>query len=69
LDVHNFIDVRQIEVHTSEPLVRGPTPFQTEHASAKLGKLKSPDSDLNPAEVIQAEGDGLVLQSYSFYLK
>jgi hypothetical protein len=42
LNVHNVSDVRQIEVHTAEPLVAGPSSLETEVANAKLKKYKSP---------------------------
>jgi hypothetical protein len=38
LNVHNVIDVRQIEVHTAEPLVPGPSHLEVETATAKLKK-------------------------------
>jgi hypothetical protein len=36
LNVHNVSDVRQIEVHTAEPLVPGPSHLEVEIAIAKL---------------------------------
>jgi hypothetical protein len=45
LNVHNVSDVRQIEVHTAEPLVLGPSHLEVEIAIAKLKKYKSPGSD------------------------
>jgi hypothetical protein len=53
LNVHNVSDVRQIEVHTAESLVPGPSRFEVEIAIAKLKKYKSPGSDQIPAELIQ----------------
>jgi hypothetical protein len=50
LNVHGVSDVRQIEIHTAEPLVPGPNPF------AQLKKYKSPGSDQIPAELIQTGG-------------
>jgi hypothetical protein len=41
LNVHNVNDVRQIEVHTAEPLVPGPSHLEVEIAIAKLKKFKS----------------------------
>jgi hypothetical protein len=41
LNVHNVSDVRQIDVHTAEPLVPGPSRLETETAIAKLKKYKS----------------------------
>jgi hypothetical protein len=58
LSVHNVSDVRQIEIHTAEPLVPGPSHVEDE--IAKLRKYKSPDSDQIPAEVTQAGGEALV---------
>jgi hypothetical protein len=55
LNVHNVSNVRQIEVHTAEPLVPGPSRL-VEIAIAKLKKYKSPGSDQIPAELIQAGG-------------
>jgi hypothetical protein len=46
--VHNVSDVRQIEVHTAEPLVPGPSRFEVEIAIAKLKEYKSPGSDQIP---------------------
>jgi hypothetical protein len=59
--VHNVSDVRQIEVHTAEPLVPGPSRLEVETAIAKLKKYKSPGSDQIPAELIQAGGELLLL--------
>jgi hypothetical protein len=60
LNVHNVSDVRQIEVHTAEPLVPGPSHLEVEIAVAKLKKYKLPGSDEIPAELIQA-GDEILL--------
>jgi hypothetical protein len=40
LNVHNVSDARQIEVHTTEPLVPGPSRLEVEIAIAKLKKYK-----------------------------
>jgi hypothetical protein len=42
LNVHNVSDVREIEVHTAEPLVPGPSCFEVD--------------DQIPTELFQAEG-------------
>jgi hypothetical protein len=47
----------QIEVHTAEPLVPDPIPFEVEIAIAKLKRYKSPSSDQIPAEPFQAGGE------------
>jgi hypothetical protein len=60
LNGHNVSDVRQIEVHTAEPLVPGPSRLEVEIAIAKLKKYKSPGSDQIPAELIQAGGEILL---------
>jgi hypothetical protein len=49
--VHNVSDVRQIEVHTTEPLVPGPSRLEVEIATAKLKDI-SPESDQISAEQI-----------------
>jgi hypothetical protein len=56
LNVHNVSNVRQIEVHTAEPLVPGLSRLEVEITIAKLKKYKSPSSDQIPAELIQAGG-------------
>jgi hypothetical protein len=56
MKVHIASDVRQIEVHTSEPLVPGPSRLEVETANAKLKKYKSPGNDDILAELIQAGG-------------
>jgi hypothetical protein len=59
LNVHRVSDVRQIQIHTAEPLVPDSCPFDIEIAIAKLKKYKSPGSDKIPAELIQAGGETL----------
>jgi hypothetical protein len=54
LNLHNVSDVRQIEVHTAEPLVPGPSCLEVEIATAKLKKYKSPGRDQIPAELIDS---------------
>jgi hypothetical protein len=41
LNVHSVSDVRQIEVHTAEPLVSGPSRLEVVIAVANLKKYKS----------------------------
>jgi hypothetical protein len=60
LNVHNVSDVKQIEVHTAEPLVPGLSRLEVEIAIAKLKKCKSPGSDQIPTELIQAGGEILL---------
>jgi hypothetical protein len=60
LNVHNVSDVRQIEVHTAEPLVPGPSCLEIEIAVAKLKNYKSPGSGQILPELIQAGGETLL---------
>jgi hypothetical protein len=59
LNVHNVNDIRQIEIHTAEPLVPGPSHHEVEIAIAMLKRHTWPCSDQILAEVIQAGGDTL----------
>jgi hypothetical protein len=65
--VQNVSNVRQIEVHTAEPLVPGPSRLEVETAIAKLKRYKSPGSDQISAELIQARararGGGILLSA------
>jgi hypothetical protein len=56
LNVHMVSDVRQIEIHTAEPIVLGPSPFGAEIAIAKIKTCKSSGSDQIPAKLIQTGG-------------
>jgi hypothetical protein len=58
LNVHKVSDVRQIEIHTAEPLVLVPKPSpEFEIAITNLKIYKSPGSDQIPTDVIQAGGE------------
>jgi hypothetical protein len=57
LNLHNVSEVRQIEVHTAEPLVPGPSYLEVEIAITKLKKYKSPGSDEIPTELIHTGGE------------
>jgi hypothetical protein len=59
--VRDVSDVRQIEVHTAEPLVSGSICLEVEVAIAKLKRYKLPGSDQLMAKLIQAGGE--ILQS------
>jgi hypothetical protein len=50
-------DVRQIEIHTAEPLVPDPSPFDVEMAIAEFIRYKSLCSDQIPTEMIQVGGE------------
>jgi hypothetical protein len=64
LIVHNVTDVRQIEIHSAEPLVPGPSHLEVEITIAMLQKYKSPGSDQIPAKLIQARGETLLLANH-----
>jgi hypothetical protein len=59
LNVLRVSDVRQIEIHTAEPLVPDPSPFEVEIYHCNLNRHKSLGSDQIPAELIQAGGETL----------
>jgi hypothetical protein len=50
LNVHRVSDVRQIEIHTADPSVNEPSPFEINITIAKLENYKSPGSEQIPAE-------------------
>jgi len=56
LNIHEFNDVEQTEIHTAEPLVPEPSAFEFELAIEKLQSHKSPGTDQIPAELIKARG-------------
>jgi hypothetical protein len=68
LNVHNVSDVRQIEIHTAESLVPGPSHLEIEIAISNFKKCKPPGSDQILAELIKA-GDVCSPQSLSFHLE
>jgi hypothetical protein len=55
LNVNGVSDVRQVEIHTAEPLVPEPSVLEVELASEKLKSHKSPGIDQIPAELFKAE--------------
>jgi hypothetical protein len=57
LNVHRVSDVRQIQIHTAEPLVPDFSPFGVDIAIAELKRYKLPGSDEILAELIQAGGE------------
>jgi hypothetical protein len=62
--MHRVSADRQIEIHTAEPFVHEPNPFEVEIAIVKLKKYKSPGSDQILAEMIQAGGETLQSEIY-----
>jgi hypothetical protein len=57
--VHRVNDVRQIGIHTAEPLVPDPNSFDSEIAIGKLKNFKLPGNGQILAELIQAGGETL----------
>jgi hypothetical protein len=52
LTVHGVSHVKQMEIHTTEPLVPQPSPFEAEIAIEKLDRYKSSGTDQILAELI-----------------
>jgi len=52
LDVHRFNEVRQTELHTTEPLLTEPIAFHVELDIEELNSHKSPGIVQIPAELI-----------------
>ena len=54
LNVHGVKDVRQAEIHTTEPLLPETSAFEVELAIEEIKSNKSPGIDQIPAELIKA---------------
>jgi hypothetical protein len=54
LNVHGVHDVRQMDIHTAEPLVPEPSLVEVEIAIGKLKSYKSPGTDNIPTKFIKA---------------
>jgi hypothetical protein len=59
LNVHGVHDVRQMDIHTAEPLVPEPSLVKMEIAIGKLKSYKSPGTDQIPTELIRGGGETL----------
>jgi hypothetical protein len=59
LNVHGVHDVRQMNIHTTEPLVPEPSLVEGEIAVGKSKSYKSPGTDQILAELMKAEGETL----------
>jgi hypothetical protein len=53
VNVHRVSNVKEIEIHTAEPLIPDPSLFEIEIGIEKLKTYKSPGSDQILAENIQ----------------
>jgi hypothetical protein len=59
LNVHEIHDVRQMDIHTAEPLVPEPSLVEVEIAIGKLNSYKSPGTHNIPAELIKVGDETL----------
>jgi hypothetical protein len=59
LNVHRVSDVRQREIHTSEPLVPEPSTLEVEFPIAKCKKYNLSGIEQIPAELIPTGGETL----------
>jgi hypothetical protein len=66
LNVHEVHDVRQMDIHTAEPLVPEPSLVKVEIAIGKLKSYKSPRTDQILAELIKAGGETLYSEIHRF---
>jgi hypothetical protein len=57
LNIHGVHDVRQMDIHTAEPLVPEPSLIEVEIAIGKLKSYKSAGTDQTPAKLIKAGGN------------
>jgi hypothetical protein len=60
LNAHSVRDIRQLKIHTTEPLVHGLSPFEVEVAVVKLKKYKLSVSDQILEELTEAGGKTLM---------
>jgi hypothetical protein len=59
LNVHGIHDVRQMDIHTIEPLMSEPSLVRMKIATGKLISYKSLGTDQIPAKLIKAESETL----------
>jgi hypothetical protein len=57
LNIHWVHDVRQMDIHTAEPLVPEPSFVEVEVTIGKLKRYKSPGTDHIPVELVKAGGE------------
>jgi hypothetical protein len=71
LNVHVVLNVRQMDIHTAEPLVSESSLVEVEIAIGKLKRYKSPGTDQIPAELIKAGCETLYseIQTYFFHME
>jgi hypothetical protein len=66
LNVHGVHDVRQIDIHTTEPLIPEPSLVRVKTAIGKLKSYKSPSTDQIPAKLVKEEGETLYSEIQGF---
>jgi hypothetical protein len=64
LNVHGVHDVRQMDIHTAEPLVTEPSHVEVEIAIGKLKSYKFPGTVQIPAELVKAGGETLYSETH-----
>jgi dihydroorotase len=62
LNVHGVHDVRQMDIHTAEPLIPELSLVKVETAIGKLKRYKSPGTDKILAKLIKEGGETLYLE-------
>jgi hypothetical protein len=67
LNVHRVNDVRQMDIHTAEPLVPEPSLVEVEIAIGKLKSYKSQSTDNSLAKLIKAGGEILCSEIHNIY--
>jgi hypothetical protein len=68
LNVRGVHNVRQMDIHTAEPLVPEPSLVEVEIAIGKLKLYKSPGTDQIPAELIKAGGKRYILRYTNLFV-
>jgi hypothetical protein len=65
LNVHGVHDVRQMDIHTAEPLVPEPSLVEVKIAIGKLKRYKSLGTDQIPAELIKGGHETLLSEIHN----
>jgi hypothetical protein len=68
LNVHGVNDVRQVDIHTAEPLIPEPSAFEVELATEKLKSHKLPGTDQIPTELIKGGVRTICGESYTLII-
>jgi hypothetical protein len=65
LNVQGVSDVRQMEIHTAEPLVPQPSPSEVDIATAKLERYRPSGTIQIPPELIHAGSEKLYSENHN----